>query len=269
MREKEEYSGNKFSKFDFNLFLLRLLYKELLEILDTACGGNIAFRNLQINRYYTVLKNFIEKILKKEGFEELAKESPELFNSLVGDIEEIDLEWEYLSREAYEFFGKIEKIYINRGCPSFGIPEELKQGLENIAKAKIAHKKYDKEAFEKLLTELQKSKIKLSKQKIKFDDENATIEISNQKCALPPYKNEHYFCRAVFEHKANEPVDWSIIYEKITGYYQAYYGKPPASRRHWRLVYDTMRSLNERIKETVNTDEDLFVWQEKTVKRKY
>ena len=53
------------------------------------------------------------------------------------------------------------------------------------------------------------------------------------------------------------------FYEKMTGYYEAYYGKPSATRANWRVVYDTMDALNKRIKEVVNTDDELFIWQEK------
>lgn len=116
---------------------------------------------------------------------------------------------------------------------------------------------------------LGKQKVKLGSEEIKFNDEKAIIEIGNKKCPLPPYKNEHYFCRAVFEYPVNEPIDWSIIYEKMTGYYETYYGKPPEIRENWRLVYDTMRAVNERIKEIINTDDNLFTWQEKTLKRNY
>lgn len=116
---------------------------------------------------------------------------------------------------------------------------------------------------------LKNKKNDLKSAEIKYDDDNATLEIGNKKCQIPPYKNEHYFCRAMYEHGTNEPIDWSGIYEKMTGYYEAYYGKPSATRANWRVVYDTMDALNKRIKEVVNTDDELFIWQEKTVKRNY
>jgi hypothetical protein len=109
----------------------------------------------------------------------------------------------------------------------------------------------------------------LSNNKVEFDDEKATLKIGKYNISLPPYKNEHYFCRTIFEHGLNEPVDWSILYEKMTGYYEAYYGKAQQTRKNWRLVYDTMRLVNKRIKEHLKTREDLFTWQEKTVRRKF
>jgi hypothetical protein len=112
-------------------------------------------------------------------------------------------------------------------------------------------------------------KIRLKSMPIRYDDNEPAIIIGNQRVPLPPFKNEHYFCRAMFEHLPNESIDWSLIYEKMTGYYEAYYGKPLKTRANWRLVYDTMRSVNQRIKEIANTNDNLFTWQEKSVKRNY
>ncbi len=104
---------------------------------------------------------------------------------------------------------------------------------------------------------------------VKYNDEKAILEIGSQKCQIPPYKNEHYLCRAMYEHGVSEPIDWSSIYQKMTGYYEAYYGKPQNSRENWRIVYDAVDALNKRIKEIANTNDDLFTWQEKTIKRNY
>jgi len=112
-------------------------------------------------------------------------------------------------------------------------------------------------------------KISLKSVQISYDDDEPAIKIGKQNVALPPYKNDHYFCRTIFEHTANEPVDWSVLYEKMTGYYKAYYGKPQQTRENWRLVYDAMRSVNTRVKELLKTEDNLFTWQEKTIKRNY
>lgn len=107
-----------------------------------------------------------------------------------------------------------------------------------------------------------KEKVKLSASEIKYDDDKATLSVSGQKCSIPPYKNEHYLCRAMYEHAIGEPIDWSLIYEKMNG-------EEPKNKEKWRTVYDAMQALNERIKEGINTDDDLFTWQEKAVKRNF
>lgn len=123
----------------------------------------------------------------------------------------------------------------------------------------------DRERFEKFYKKhLKEQEAPISK--IEFLDDEALLKLGDKKCSLPPYKNEHFFCRAAFEYQINEPIDWSIIYEKITGYYQEHFGKSKDTRENWHRVYDTMEAINKRAKELLNI-EKLFVWQEKTVKR--
>lgn len=101
---------------------------------------------------------------------------------------------------------------------------------------------------------------------VEFLDDEALLKLGDKKCPLPPYKNEHFFCQAIFEHPINEPTDWSIIYEKMTGYYEEHFGKSKDTRENWHQVYDTMEAINERVKKLLNI-EKLFVWREKTIKR--
>lgn len=109
----------------------------------------------------------------------------------------------------------------------------------------------------------------LKDKKIKYDDKEARIFIGDTTCQLPPFKNEHYLCRVMFKKKIYQPTDWSVVYEKMSGDYEKYYGKPPKTREHWRTVYDTMVRVNNRIKTNVYTSDDLFSWQELTIKRNF
>ena len=123
----------------------------------------------------------------------------------------------------------------------------------------------DRERFEKFYKK-HFQEIKPPTGKVEFSDDEAVLKLGDKKCALPPYKNEHFFCRATFEHQINEPIDWSIIYEKMTGYYEDHFGKSKDTRQNQRLVYDAMEAINKRAKELLDI-EKLFVWQEKTIKR--
>ena len=69
-------------------------------------------------------------------------------------------------------------------------------------------------------------------------------------------------------YKIDEEVDWSVVWEKMTGY-DTNPDKPEPKKEDWRTVYDTMNALNNRIKECVNTDNNLFAWKDKTVRRNY
>ena len=116
---------------------------------------------------------------------------------------------------------------------------------------------------------LQTTVVNLKGKEIKYDDKEAKILINDTVCQLPPYKNEHYLCGVMFKKKINQPIDWSVVYEKMSGDYETHYGKPPKTREHWRSVYDTMIRINSRIKKDLHTTDDLFSWQELTIKRNF
>lgn len=97
---------------------------------------------------------------------------------------------------------------------------------------------------------------------VKFDDDNAYLIAGDRSVAMPPFKNEHLFCRAVFKRKKKEPVDWSIIYQEMTGK-----AEPDDQEKNKKAVQDTMYAINNRIKEVLETKDDLFIWREKTVTR--
>jgi hypothetical protein len=98
---------------------------------------------------------------------------------------------------------------------------------------------------------------------VEFDDNEAVLVYGSKRCQLPPFKNEHYFCRAVFEYPINEPVDWSLIFEKMTGHLK---GEEDLPKNGWRKVYDTMEAINKRAGDVLGLP-NLFVWREKTITR--
>jgi len=64
----------------------------------------------------------------------------------------------------------------------------------------------NRERFEKFYKKhLQEQKAPTGK--VEFLDEEPALKLGDKKCALPPYKNEHFFCRATFEHQINELLD--------------------------------------------------------------
>ena len=152
-----------------------------------------------------------------------------------------------------------------------------KQSIEKPDLLTYSLPKLDKAAENKLLAERQYlldkaqvgklsdgNAIKLADHKISFNDDQATISVGKHQCVLPPYKNEHFFCRAMFAHRANEPIDWSLVYKLMTGGQEEV-----ADAKYRRTVQDTMYALNNRVKEVINTDDALFTWENRTIKRNY
>ncbi len=101
---------------------------------------------------------------------------------------------------------------------------------------------------------------------IKFLDKKAALVMGGKECLLPPYKNEHFLCRAMFKHPKGEPVDWSAAYEEITGYYKDSYGKSPKTKENYHRVYDPVRRINQRVEKDLGIKK-LFQWRELTITR--
>lgn len=100
-----------------------------------------------------------------------------------------------------------------------------------------------------------------------FIDDRAIIAVGEKGIQLPLFKNGHYLCRVMFNPniKIGQTVDWSTIYEEMTGYDEKLFDKPNANRKDWHMVYDAVRTVNELFRDTFS--EDLFEWRNKTVKR--
>jgi len=98
-----------------------------------------------------------------------------------------------------------------------------------------------------------------------FDDKKGQLTLGETSIALPPQKNEHCLCRAMFTHPVEAPVDWSQIYEEMTGI--DVLDTTADVEKLWHTVYDSMKSVNNRVHEVGG--KTLFSWQAKTIQRLY
>lgn len=108
--------------------------------------------------------------------------------------------------------------------------------------------------------------VSLSDKKVVFNDAETSIFVGDVRIKLPAFKNEHTFCRVMFGVPPNQPVDWSIVAENITGEEIGMVGDIEKKKR---TVRDTMYALNERIRTVLNSEDNLFDWKNKTIRRLY
>ncbi len=154
-----------------------------------------------------------------------------------------------------KFTEKDAKEYLILGLESPSALQDIKEH--------IAH-------FERKLSENNdlremKSLVSLENQKLIFTDSDARIQVNDRICQFPPFKNEHFFVRVFFKEgiKVNEFIDWSIIYERMTS------TQPKDEKANERTVHDTMYLVNDRIRKEVGTNNDLFSWKNKSIKRNF
>ncbi len=104
--------------------------------------------------------------------------------------------------------------------------------------------------------------ILLGKQ-IEYDETKSLILVAGKSCPLPPAKNEDYLAKAMFNRPIGEFVDWSLIYSEVTG------SEVDDGIKNQKTIRDTMDRLNKRVQEIIGTAEELFTWQNKSLKRNY
>lgn len=113
-------------------------------------------------------------------------------------------------------------------------------------------------------SEMQKDNNTLKNKKVSFNEEFPEIKIGKTTIKLPPNKKEYLFCKAIFKHKKKEAIDWSTIWEDMTG--EELTMKEP---RNERYVLDAVNAINKRIKKELQTEYKVFLWQEKTISRQF
>jgi hypothetical protein len=140
-------------EFPKDLYLVRVFNNKLVELLEVFCTSYFAIRNQELNHYYTKLVIIIDSFLELPypEFEELASQKPQLPESLIGDIDDIDILWEHkLSPAVHKFNGKIEQCFLQAGSKSFPIDKDTKGFLKHIDKAIEKLKKINEDEMEKL-----------------------------------------------------------------------------------------------------------------------
>jgi hypothetical protein len=149
--------------------------------------------------------------------------------------------------------------------PWFALDDDLFPGVYtfNISKEFDSLYKENKDSS----NNKKQRKVAILKGSVSFSDNEAAIYVGKTKCQLPAFRNEHFFCRSIWNHLVNEFVDWDIIFENMGDSIIA--DNKNEAIKNKRSLRDTVYALNKRIKEVVGTDNNLFTWKDKSVKRNY
>jgi len=128
------------AQFRVKLFLLKMYYKKIIEILDAFKSGCVLIEDDRLNHYYVRLIIIIENILNDHKFEEINEKSPYIYRSLLGELQEIDFSWEVVRGHAMGFLAEIDKQCILRQVPNYKLPIELTDSIKWIDDAILEHK---------------------------------------------------------------------------------------------------------------------------------
>jgi hypothetical protein len=191
--ELTEHQKTAFNELKNNLEHLRdmqmlmIYWGKMCEAYDAVSGGYVGFEDGQLNRSYLLLTIRLDKILAKDEFAELQKEKPFIYDSFMGNMEDLDMSYEFMRPELWGFSGKLERLWIEKadGVGAFKLEEDEQRILDDADKAIAEHIKVKTEkniAFEKNLDTVAKDfregRIDLNGNKIKTS--SASTKPSNK-----------------------------------------------------------------------------------------
>jgi len=134
-----------------NLFLLRICYRKIVEVLDVLRSGLVIIENEKLNACYISLTLLIDTLLEDKNLEEFKKEKPDIYESLLSIDEEFSAHWNFLRSEVMQFIGKIDKRCLVLRVSDYRLPTGIKNLIEIVDKVIIKHKKLTKKESAKLI----------------------------------------------------------------------------------------------------------------------
>lgn len=192
------------------------------------------------------------------------------FNEFFDKLTEFRLQHFFVSQKG--FFELLPKL---KYCNNLSLTEnDAKKREEKFKELKylveVFQEKYDVfvKTAKNILEHINKSS--LNSFNISFIPQKHIIKIGEKDVLLPSHGNEHCLCEIMFEHNVGESVSWDEVFERMTSYSIVNDSDSPEStRKNWQQVYDTVKRCNKRIKNIINSDDELFVWNNKTITRKH
>ena len=125
-----------------DLQMLMIYWGKLCELYDAISGGYVGFEDGILNRHYLLLTIRIDKILAKDEFAEF-DEKPFIYDSFMGNMEDLDMAYEFMRPELWGYYGKLERLWVEKadGLGAFKLEDEEQKLLDDTDKAIAGHRK--------------------------------------------------------------------------------------------------------------------------------
>lgn len=211
----------------FNLFFLKLYYEKALEILESIKNPSLIQIGWtkSLNEAYCQLVNDIEETLNMPEFKELKDEAPYLYQSLSGELTDIDYTWNEYKQNLYSFLNKINKQFIEVVNKSSEM-DKIFEGLDESANKNI----------QELIKENKNILRKASAEVIKNIDNANKLKTELKENKKSPHIFEWIKKDGVLQIKDQEPIKFrgNLRIKLIDFFYNQ------ADKRDW-LTYDDIR----------------------------
>ena len=101
--------------------------------------------------------------------------------------------------------------------------------------------------------------------RITFNKHKSIVSVNKYEIQIPPDTNAAGLCLAMSNEKVGVWIEWQVVYEVIAGINNL--DKP--NEKNERTVIDAMYAVNNRIKKSLNTKDDLFTFRKHAIRRNY
>lgn len=277
----DELLGDAELEHQKDVYLLRLFYNRVVAILDAVVSSGVVIEDDKLDFAYVRLTALIEDVLGKPTMKDWHKDAPELYETLLGNAEDIGEGWQYSRTEVLKYYAKLQKYWMLNSHVEFELDDKLTVAFAEIDELIAAHKKATRvaaddwhkrtDAFAK---DFRKGKLVINKEpkpqpdypddapahfdndteptkpesnevtqdKVRFDAKASKLTYNGKSCGIPDETLEYYICKLVFKNRKVAAKEDDIL-EYTT-----------KSQDSQRAVYDAMLRINKKARKQLGTE---------------
>ena len=250
-----------------NMQMLMIFWGKMCEVYDAMSFGYVGFEDGLLNRSYLLLTIRIDKILAQDEFAKLREEKPSIYDTFMGNMEDLDIGYEFMRPELWGFYGKLERLWVEKadGVGAFKLEEDEQRILDDTDKAIAEHRKEKARLNANFEKRLEKTAAKYNQEpktetpskeivkeqpnaksepkpeptgqdKVRFDAKASKLTFIGKMCEIPDETIEHYMCKLVFKNRRVAAKEDDILEYS------------PKSQDSQRAVYDAHLRVNKRVR---------------------
>lgn len=144
----DELLGDAELEHQKDVYLLRLFYNRVVAILDAVVSSGVLIEDDKLDFAYVRLTALIEDVLSKPTMKDWQKDAPELYETLLGNAEDIGEGWQYSRTQVLKHYAKLQKAWMLNSHVEFELDDKLTAAFDEIDELITAHKKATRQAAE-------------------------------------------------------------------------------------------------------------------------
>jgi hypothetical protein len=278
----DELLGDAEIEHQKDVYLLRLFYNRAVAILDAVVSAGVLIEDDKLDFAYVRLTALMEDVMSKPNMKDWQKDAPEMYETLLGNAEDIGEGWQYSRTEVLKYYAKLQKYWMLNSHVEFELDDKLTGAFDEIDELIAAHKKANREATDNwhkrtsaIAKDFRKGKLVIDKQpkpqpdypddapahfddgeeepnepnhtetaqdKIRFDAKASKLTYNGKSCDIPDETLEYYMCKLVFKNRRVAAKEDDILEHTVK------------SQDSQRAVYDAHLRVNKRVKQKLGIE---------------